>query len=190
MQTISELSNLTNQLLIAMPALDDPNFSHTVTYICEHNDEGAMGITINRPMDINLGEIFDHMKITCTDEQVRARPVFMGGPIDLERGFVLHAPHGGWESTLEVTDRIGLTTSKDILQALADGAGPKDAVVALGYSGWSKGQLDQEMGENSWLAVPASEDILFRQPVEQRWTVAARQIGVDINLLSGEAGHA
>ncbi|HHQ69129.1 MAG TPA: hypothetical protein ENM98_02315, partial [Halothiobacillaceae bacterium] len=100
------------------------------------------------------------------------------------------APHGGWESTLEITDRIGLTTSKDILEALADGAGPKDAVVALGYSGWSKGQLEQEMAENSWLAVPASEDILFRQPVEQRWTVAAQQIGVDIHLLSGEVGHA
>ncbi|MFW6322008.1 MAG: YqgE/AlgH family protein [Guyparkeria sp.] len=185
-----ERTNLTNQLLIAMPTLEDPNFSHSVTYICEDNDEGVMGITVNRPLDLNLGDIFDHMKITCTDPDVRARPVFMGGPIDLERGFVLHAPHGGWDSTLEVTDRIGLTTSRDILQALADGAGPSRVIVALGYSGWSREQMDSEMAENSWLNVEATEEILFEQPIEERWTTAARQLGIDINLLSGEAGHA
>jgi len=187
---MQERTNLTNQLLIAMPTLEDPNFSHSVTYICEDNDDGVMGITVNRPLDLNLGDIFDHMKITCTDPDVRARPVFMGGPIDLERGFVLHAPHGGWESTLEVTERIGLTTSRDILEALADGAGPSRVTVALGYSGWSREQIDQEMAENSWLTADASEEILFDLPVEERWGTAADQLGIDINLLSGEAGHA
>lgn len=187
---MQENSSLTNQLLIAMPNLEDPNFSHSVTYICEDNDEGVMGITINRPLELDLGEILDHMSITCTDPDVRGQQVFMGGPIGLERGFVLHAPHGGWESTLEVTDRIGLTTSKDILQALADGAGPKQVIVALGYSGWSREQIDQEVAENSWLNVEATEEILFDQPIEERWTTAASQLGIDINLLSGESGHA
>jgi putative transcriptional regulator len=187
---MQERTNLTNQLLIAMPTLEDPNFSHSVVYVCEDNEEGVMGITVNRPLDLTLGDIFDHMEITCTDADVRARPVFMGGPIDLERGFVLHAPHGGWDSTLEVTERIGLTTSRDILEALADEAGPSRVTVALGYSGWSREQMDQEMAENSWLTAEATEEILFELPVEERWSTAARQLGIDINLLSGEAGHA
>jgi putative transcriptional regulator len=187
---MQEHSSLTNQLLIAMPNLEDPNFSRSVTYICEDNEDGVMGITINRPLELDLGDILDHMQITCTAPEIRARPVYMGGPIDLERGFVLHAPHGGWDSTLEVTDRIGLTTSKDILQALADGAGPQNVIVALGYSGWSREQMDREMAENSWLNVEATEEILFQQPIEQRWTTAAEELGIDINLLSGEAGHA
>lgn len=181
---------LKNQLLIAMPTLNDPNFNHSVTYVCEHNEEGAMGITINRPLDVTLGEIFDHMKIACSNPMIRGRPVFMGGPIALERGFVLHTPHGGWESTLEVTDEIGLTTSKDILQAMADGAGPARAVIALGYSGWSEGQLEQELAENAWLTVEATKELIFDYPVEERWVAAARSLGVDMNLLSGEAGHA
>jgi putative transcriptional regulator len=130
------------------------------------------------------------MQITCTDPDTRSQPVFMGGPVSMERGFVLHAPHGGWESTLEVTDRIGLTTSRDILQALAEGAGPRRVIVALGYSGWGREQIDREIAENSWLNVPASEELLFDQPVEERWSAAAGELGIDINLLSGEAGHA
>ncbi|WP_298219806.1 YqgE/AlgH family protein [Halothiobacillus sp.] len=181
---------LKNQLLIAMPSLDDPNFNHSVTYVCEHNEEGAMGITINRPLDVTLGDIFDHMKISCSNPSIRSRPVFMGGPVALERGFVLHTPHGGWESTLEITDEIGLTTSKDILQALADGAGPARAVIALGYSGWSEGQLEQELADNTWLTVAAKTELIFDYPVEERWAAAARSLGVDMNLLSGEAGHA
>ncbi|WP_082922949.1 YqgE/AlgH family protein [Halothiobacillus diazotrophicus] len=182
--------DLKNHLLVAMPNVLDPNFSHGVTYICEHNDEGAMGITINRPLDVTLGDILDHMKITCTNPAIRNRPVFMGGPVAMERGFVLHTPHGGWESTLEVTDEIGLTTSKDILQALADGAGPARAVIALGYSGWSAGQIETEIAENTWLTVDATPELIFDQPVDERWTAAARTLGIDMNLVSGEAGHA
>lgn len=181
---------LKNQLLIAMPSLEDPNFNHSLTYICEHSDEGAMGIMINRPLEVTLGDILDHMNISCSNPSIRERPVFMGGPVALERGFVLHTPHGGWESTLEITDEVGLTTSKDILQALADGAGPTRAVIALGYSGWSEGQLEQELAQNAWLTVTASTELIFDYPVEERWAAAARSLGVDMNLLSGEAGHA
>ncbi|MDA3876605.1 MAG: YqgE/AlgH family protein [Halothiobacillus sp.] len=182
--------DLKNHLLVAMPNVLDPNFSHGVTYVCEHNEEGAMGITINRPLDVTLGDILDHMKITCTNPAVRNRPVFMGGPVAMERGFVLHTPHGGWESTLEVTEKIGLTTSKDILQALADGAGPARAVIALGYSGWSAGQIESEIAENTWLTVDATAELIFDQPITERWATAARTLGIDMNLVSGEAGHA
>lgn len=182
--------DLKNHLLVAMPNVLDPNFSHGVTYVCEHSEEGAMGITINRPLDVTLGDILDHMKITCTNAAVRNRPVFMGGPVAMERGFVLHSPHGGWESTLEVTEEIGLTTSKDILQALADGAGPARAVIALGYSGWSAGQIESEIAENTWLTIDASAELIFDQPITERWTAAAKTLGIDMNLLSGEAGHA
>lgn len=185
-----ETQYLTNQFLIAMPGLEDPNFYHSVTYICEHNEEGAMGITINRPLDVNLGDILDHMEISCTADVVRDRPVFMGGPVNIERGFVLHTPADGWESTLKITDDIGLTTSKDILQALADGAGPSRALIALGYAGWGEGQLETELAENAWLSAEATPDILFDLPIEERWNAAAKILGIDMNLLSGEMGHA
>lgn len=188
--SMAEPIQLKNQLLVAMPSLDDPNFNHSVTYVCEHSKEGAMGITINRPLDVTLGDIFDHMKISCSNPSIRGRQVFLGGPVALERGFVLHSPHGGWESTLEITDEVGLTTSKDILQALAEGAGPSRAIIALGYSGWSEGQLEQELAENAWLTVAATTELIFDYPVEDRWAAAARSLGVDMNLLSGEAGHA
>lgn len=187
---MTERLDLTNHLLIAMPGMGDPNFTHSVTYICEHNEEGAMGITINRPLDVNLGDILDHMNISCTAEAVRERPVFMGGPVNIERGFVLHTPADGWESTLKITDDIGLTTSKDILQALADGAGPRRALIALGYAGWGEGQLETELAENAWLSAEATPDILFDLPIEERWNAAAKILGVDMNLLSGEIGHA
>ncbi|HHO70093.1 MAG TPA: YqgE/AlgH family protein [Halothiobacillus sp.] len=182
--------NLTNHLLTAMPGMGDENFAHTVTYICEHNDKGAMGIVINRLLEVNLGEILDHMKITCTLEEVRKRPVFFGGPVQIERGFVLHTPNGDWDSTLPITKDLGLTTSRDILQAMAEGAGPTKSIVALGYAGWGKGQLEQEIKDNVWLSTPASEAILFDTPVEQRWQTAASALGIDINLLTSEAGHA
>ncbi len=188
---LTEAINLKNTLLVAMPNVSDPNFSHSVTYVCEHSDEGAMGITINHALpQVSLGDILDHMKIACSNPDIRNRPVFMGGPVAMERGFILHTPHGGWESTLEITPEIGLTTSKDILQALADGAGPARAVIALGYSGWSAGQLDTELSENTWLTVDATPELLFDHPIEDRWLAAARSLGVDMNLLSTEAGHA
>jgi putative transcriptional regulator len=188
---LTDAINLKNKLLVAMPNVDDPNFSHSVTYVCEHGEDGAMGITITHPLpQVSLGDIFDHMKISCSNPSIRSRPVYMGGPVAMERGFILHTPHGGWESTLEITPDIGLTTSKDILQALADGAGPARAVIALGYSGWSAGQLDTELTENTWLTVDATAELIFDYPVEDRWLAAARSLGVDMNLLSTEAGHA
>ncbi|MHB1228704.1 MAG: YqgE/AlgH family protein [Halothiobacillus sp.] len=188
---LTDAIDLKNTLLVAMPNVADPNFSHSVTYVCEHSDDGAMGITITRPLDnITLGDILDHMKISCSNPTIRGRPVYMGGPVAMERGFILHTPHGGWESTLEITPDIGLTTSKDILQALADGAGPARAVIALGYSGWSAGQLETELTENTWLTIDATPALIFDYPIEERWLAAARSLGIDMNLLSTEAGHA
>jgi len=182
--------DLTNHLLIAMPGMSDENFSHSVAYICEHNEKGVMGLVINRQMEISLGEIFDHMEITCTLEAVRKRPVFLGGPVQMERGFVLHNPNGEWDSSMAITDQLGLTTSRDILQAMADGAGPPRSLIALGYAGWGEGQLEQEIKDNVWLSTPADQAILFDTPIEQRWQAAAGALGIDMNLLTSEAGHA
>lgn len=181
---------LTNHFLIAMPALADPNFFHTVTYICEHDEDGAMGIVINRPLDMNLGEILAHMELTIRDDEVGKIPVFQGGPVQLERGFVLHQPLGEWDATLKVSDDIGITASQDILTALAEGKGPKRALIVLGYAGWGAGQLEREMAENAWLSGPATPEVLFDTPVDKRWEAAAALLGVDLNLLSSDAGHA
>lgn len=181
---------LTNHFLIAMPQLADPNFFHTVTYICEHNSDGALGIVINRPLEMRLGEIFTHMNIDGATAQAADLPVYLGGPVQQERGFVLHQPPGDWESSLRITDTIAVTTSRDVLAAIADGTGPKRALVALGYAGWGAGQLEQEMADNAWLSGPADARILFDLPDQQRWHAAAALLGVDLNLLSGDAGHA
>jgi len=183
-------SFLTNQFLIAMPGLEDPNFFHSVTYICEHNENGAMGLVINRPLDMQLGEIFQHIDIHEASVEARQVPVHLGGPVQQERGFVLHSPLGEWEATLNVTDRIGVTSSLDILQAIARNAGPEQTLVALGYAGWGAGQLEQELADNAWLSGPADPDILFNKPDEERWKAAAASLGVDLDLLSGDAGHA
>jgi putative transcriptional regulator len=187
---MAESSYLTNHFLIAMPTLADPNFFHTVTYICEHNGEGAMGIVFNRPLGITLGEVLEHMNITTDDDEVMRRPVFLGGPVQRERGFVIHQPVGRWESSLAVTHELGVTTSRDVLAAIAQGDGPSRALVALGYAGWGAGQLEQEMADNAWLSGPADLSIMFETPVDERWRAAAALLGVDLNLLSGEAGHA
>lgn len=183
-------TDLTNHFLIAMPRLADPNFFHTVTYICEHTAEGALGIVINRPLELTLGEILEHMEIQTADGGIAARPVYMGGPVQRERGFVLHHPTAKWESTLSVTDRIGLTTSRDILAAIARGDGPERALIALGYAGWGAGQLERELADNAWLNGPADDNVLFDSPNDDRWRQAAALLGVDLNLLSGDAGHA
>jgi putative transcriptional regulator len=183
-------ADLTNHFLIAMPQLADPNFFHTVTYICEHGPEGALGIVINRPMDLTLGDILEHMEIEARAAGVAETPVYMGGPVQQERGFVLHRPAQAWESTLLITDRIGLTTSRDILRAIAGGEGPEHALIALGYAGWGAGQLEQELADNAWLSGPADPAILFHTPDEERWRAAAASLGVDLDLLSGDAGHA
>ncbi|MGD8573823.1 MAG: YqgE/AlgH family protein [Gammaproteobacteria bacterium] len=180
----------TNHLLIAMPTLGDPNFSQTVTFICEHTAEGALGIIVNRPLDVQLGDVFEQLSLTAGDERAAQAPVFAGGPVQQERGFVIHRPIGEWEATLQVDDDIGVTSSRDILVAMAEGRGPEQSLVALGYAGWGAGQLEAEVAENSWLSVPADERILFETPSEKRWEEAARLLGVDLNLLSGDAGHA
>lgn len=188
---MDSVTYLNNQLLIAMPNLADPNFFHSVTLMCQHSDEGALGITINRPVAMQLGEIFLQMGIKVMDPGCNNIPVFAGGPVQQERGFILHSPEldNRWESTIPVSNKISLTTSKDILEAVAQDQGPKDFLVALGYAGWGVGQLEKEITANSWLHTPCVNNILFDTPVEQRWSAAADQIGVDINLLTMPAGH-
>lgn len=182
--------DLTHQFLIAMPNLADPNFYRTVTYLCAHNSEGAMGIVINRPLNLRLGEILGHMDIPLTDPRIRTVPVYQGGPVQRERGFVIHRPTGQWDAVLPVGDDIGVATSRDILSAIARGEGPEQVVVALGYAGWGAGQLEREVAENAWLSVPANTDIIFQVPFEERWEQAVRMLGVNLSQLSGEAGHA
>ena len=186
-----ESTSLTNQLLIAMPALPDPSFSHTVSYICEHNEEGAMGLVINRPLGITVSELFEQIEIDMKPDNERIKQqVYLGGPVQQERGFVLHTLNRDWDSTMKVTDNLAITTSLDILKAIAQGDGPENFLLALGYAGWGAGQLEQEILDNSWLSGPANEDILFRSPVEERWKEAASIIGVDMGSLHGQAGHA
>ncbi|MBU1192098.1 MAG: YqgE/AlgH family protein [Gammaproteobacteria bacterium] len=180
---------LINHFLIAMPGLADPNFFHTVTYICEHDADGAMGIVINRPLDLSLGDILSHMDINATPDTAPL-PVFQGGPVQTERGFVVHAPLGDWEATLKVSEEIGVTASQDVLASIAAGKGPPRSLIALGYAGWGAGQLEQEMADNVWLSGPATAEVLFDTPVEKRWEAAAGLLGVDLTLLSSDAGHA
>ena len=182
--------SLSNHFLIAMPGLKDPNFSRTVTYVCEHSDQGAMGIVINRPMDIRLGQVLEQLDIESRDDEVARIPVFLGGPVQTDRGFVIHSGPDSFDSTLAVTPDIRVTTSRDVLEAIASGEGPTRRLVALGYAGWGGGQLEEEMSANAWLSGPADADILFQLPSAQRWQAAAQLLGIDLNLLSGEAGHA
>ncbi|PIE83088.1 MAG: YqgE/AlgH family protein [Candidatus Contendobacter odensis] len=187
---MTEPTYLSHQLLIAMPTLADPSFFQTVSYISEHNADGALGLVINRPLDLTLGQLLEHLKITTNLPKTAAKPVYYGGPVQPEQGFVLHSPIGHWGATLHITDNIGITTSCDILQAIADGRGPGHALVTLGYAGWGPGQLEQELADNAWLSAPASLEILFDLPSEQRWQAAAALLGIDLNLLSSNAGHA
>jgi putative transcriptional regulator len=184
-------NSLTNQFLIAMPAMEDPNFTQTVTYICEHNEQGALGIVINRPMsEIHLGDLLEQLDVSPKQPDVAKRPIFAGGPVQPEHGFILHRPARSWESTLQIDAQIGLTTSQDILTAIADGEGPGEALIALGYAGWGAGQLEQELADNAWLSVPVNYEVLFHVPAEQRWQQAAALLGVDLSLMSSDAGHA
>ncbi|WP_440996455.1 YqgE/AlgH family protein [Arhodomonas sp. SL1] len=183
-------NDLTNHLLIAMPALADPNFAQSVTYLCEHSEEGALGIVINRPAGLRVGELLEHLDITVTDEGIADHPVYAGGPVQRERGFVLHRPVGSWEASRAVTDELAVTTSRDILEAIARGEGPEEWLLALGYAGWGAGQLEQELAENAWLNGPATPGLLFHQAPDERWRAAAALLGVDLNRLSSESGHA
>lgn len=183
-------NRLTNHFIIAMPGLMDENFNQAVTYICEHDDNGTFGIIINRESEITLDDVMQQMKIPYHPDTSKNEPVFTGGPVQVNRGFILHRPAGNWDSSLIVNDSVALTTSRDILEAIASNKGPNDTIIALGYAGWGPGQLEQEMAANTWLSCPAQEQIIFNTPVEDRWQAAADLIGIDIQLISNDAGHA
>ncbi len=182
--------SLANQLLIAMPGMADPNFSSTVTLICENNAEGALGIVINRPLSLKLGGLFEQLDVDDADPRAAADPVLMGGPVGPERGFVLHESTHSYENSVVISNAINLTLSRDVLDAMASGEGPRKSLVALGYAGWEPGQLEAEILANSWLNVTATPDIVFDLPFADRWSAAAKSLGVDISRLAPDAGHA
>lgn len=182
--------SLCNQFLIAMPGMADPNFSTTVTLICEHNANGALGIVVNRPMELNLGALLSQLDLTESDTVILDQPILNGGPVAPERGFVLHSAETSYENSVSVSENIQLTLTRDVIDAMASGAGPVQSLIALGYAGWDSGQLEQEMLSNTWLTVPASPDVVFDVPFENRWAVAANSIGIDISKMSLHAGRA
>jgi putative transcriptional regulator len=187
---MTETDYLGNHFLIAMPNLVDENFYQSVTFLCEHNAEGAMGIVINRPHHISVGELLQHVGIDEIPTELFSKPVYQGGPVQVERGFVIHTGADDWESTLRIAPNLAVTTSRDILVAIAEGHGPKQTLVTLGYAGWDAGQLDQEIAQNAWLSAPADHEVLFELPPSIRFDAAARLIGVDMRFMSGDVGHA
>jgi putative transcriptional regulator len=189
--------NFTNQFLIAMPSLREGTFAGTVVYLCEHNDKGALGLVINKPIDIKLKNLFEKVELSLDRPDLADSPVYFGGPVQTERGFVLHesldggeGQSGHYNSSLRIPGGLEMTTSKDVLEALSSGAGPKKILVTLGYSGWGAGQLEDEMSRNGWINVSAERDIIFDTPVEERYDKALSLLGINANMLSGEAGHA
>lgn len=186
---MSSFPSLKDHFLIAMPNLMDPYFHQTVTYIIEHNEEGAMGMVINQPLDVEITELFEHLEIKVPEGFATNKKVMSGGPVQVERGFIVHSPSGNWESSMLLDGDIAVTTSQDILTAISENRGPADVEVILGYAGWGAGQLDQEILDNSWLSVPANTHILFNVPAEFRWKAAVDLLGIDIDKLSPVAGH-
>lgn len=182
--------SLSHHFLIAMPNMADPFFARSVVYLCEHTEHGAMGMIVNRASDMSLEELFAQIGLQLGRSELAKLPVYFGGPVQADRGFVLHQPLGGWQSSLSVTDDIAMTTSKDILAAVGEGRGPERMLVALGYAGWEAGQLEHEIGQNGWLTAPADMRIVFDLPPEDRYDAAIKLLGFDPSLLSGEAGHA
>lgn len=178
------------QFLIAMPALTDPPFHRCVAFLCQHGEDGAVGLLINQMSEFRLGDVLAQMKLECEDPEVADYPVLIGGPVQQERGFVLHREEGHWESTYRINDEWSVTTSRDILIAMAAGDGPRRALVALGYAGWSAGQLEQELMDNAWLTTDANERVVFDTPLEERWSAATGLMGVDPSQIAGYAGHA
>ncbi|MFD1215741.1 MULTISPECIES: YqgE/AlgH family protein [Microbulbifer] len=181
--------SLRGQFLLAMPAMEDPRFQKTVTFICEHRADGAMGIVVNAPSNVSWREVFEQLSLKDVSQRGE-EPVLMGGPVSQEQGFVLHGRGMQFASTAEVTDEISLTASKDILESLAAGRGPDDVLLALGYAGWGPGQLEEELTDNAWLTLPAEPEILFATPCEKRWQTAAARHGIDLSGISSQSGHA
>ncbi|MFZ6646375.1 YqgE/AlgH family protein [Undibacterium sp. TJN25] len=186
--------NLSNHFLIAMPSMMDPMFGGSVIYLCEHNQRGAMGLVINKPTDMTISGLFDRidlkLEIIPNSHPMRQQPVMFGGPVQDDRGFVLHAPVGKFSSSLQVTDDIAFTTSRDVLEAVAAGDGPDKVLISVGYAGWSAGQLEQEILANGWLTVAADASIMFDLPIEERFLAAIKLLGIDPMMLASEAGHA
>jgi putative transcriptional regulator len=187
---LPESTFLANQLLIAVPSLADPTFSRTVALICRHDADGAMGLLLNRPSEYTLGDVLDQMGIEDGDLRLRNERVLAGGPVHGERGFVLHDGDGHWDSSLQVADGLHVTTSRDVLNALARGDGPRRATVVLGCAGWGAGQLEQELADNSWITADYDPALLFSLPLEARWEAAAGHIGVDLLRMTDYSGHA
>jgi putative transcriptional regulator len=181
---------LEQQMLIAMPGMVDANFAGSVTLLCQHSDAGAIGITINRLSTFTLGEILAQLQIDCSDEQIRNRPVLEGGPVAPDRGFVIHSPQPGYESSMPIGQDMMVTTSRDVLSEIAEGAGPEKYLVALGYAGWGGGQLEGEMLANAWVTVNADTDIVFDLPLPSRFEEALGRLGIQVDCLLSEAGHA
>jgi len=183
-------ASFTNHLLIAMPALTDGDFAHSVTLVCEHSQRGALGIVLNKPSAMVLRDVLSQMKLEARDEQIAAQTVLCGGPLRTDRGFVLHRPGGAWDSTHRVSELVQVTTSRDVLAAMARGEGPGDAYVALGFARWDAGQLEREIRDNDWLPVPADERLLFGLPFSERWQACWQFLGIDVERLSPTAGNA
>ncbi len=182
-------TSLADHLLVALPSLTDPTFARSVALICQHDEAGAMGVLVNQPSEYTLGEVLAQMEISTDDAALRDIPVLNGGPVHPERGFVIHDDPREWDACLTVGEGLFLTTSRDILEAMARGEGPRNALVTLGCAGWSSGQLENELAENSWLAVPADADLLFSTPLDERWQGAAARLGVDLFHHTGYSGH-
>src|ERR1700722_1792894 len=187
---MDSISSLTNHLLIAMPSLRDPTFRRSVAFVCQHSDEGAMGLLVNRLSEYRLGDVLAQMNIQAETSNIGDTPVLIGGPVQPERGLVLHSPTGNWASSFKISERICVTTSRDVLVAMAAGNGPEKAIVTLGYSGWSQGQIETELKENAWLTVDSGERLLFSTASEQRGEEGGGLVGVDIASLTDYAGHA
>jgi len=183
-------TDLSNHFLVAMPAMADPNFSGTVIYLAEHSPKGALGIVVNRPLEIDLANLFERISLKLNDTRFASQPVFAGGPVQNDRGFVLHSPAGSFSSSIHVGSDIALTSSKDVLEAVAEGNGPRRLLMALGYAGWGEGQLEEEIAANAWLTVPAAASLMFEVPVEERFHHAFGLLGIHPMFLSPAAGHA
>jgi putative transcriptional regulator len=184
------ISTFANHLLIAMPKLHDPSFERSVVYICEHSEHGAVGMIINRPLEFNLSFVFEQMNIAVSEPDSNSLPLMFGGPVQPERGFVIHRPEGIWRSSLSLAGDITVTTSSDIIKAIASGDGPEDALVTLGYAGWTENQLEEEVRNNAWIVCPFDPSIIYDTPFDKRWEAAANSLGFDINFISSDEGHA